>query len=94
MVTYGGMSKKPVIISTGAFIFRDLRFRGFWMTEWNKIHEAKEREDMLFELAQMVKGSHLKVSTQSFHYTDYINAVKESMKPYQTAKSLLVFDSQ
>ncbi|XP_042428539.1 enoyl-[acyl-carrier-protein] reductase, mitochondrial-like [Zingiber officinale] len=31
MVTYGGMSKKPVTVSTSLFIFKDLSLRGFWL---------------------------------------------------------------
>jgi trans-2-enoyl-CoA reductase len=34
VVTYGGMSKEPVKVPTGALIFNDLRFVGFWMSEW------------------------------------------------------------
>jgi trans-2-enoyl-CoA reductase len=34
LVTYGGMSRKPLQLSTGSFIFRDLRARGFWLTQW------------------------------------------------------------
>jgi mitochondrial enoyl-[acyl-carrier protein] reductase / trans-2-enoyl-CoA reductase len=34
LVTYGGMSRQPISISTGQLIFKDLRFAGFWMTRW------------------------------------------------------------
>ena len=34
VVTYGGMSKKPVIAGTGHLIFGDVCLRGFWMTRW------------------------------------------------------------
>ncbi|KFV50986.1 hypothetical protein N341_09116, partial [Tyto alba] len=36
MVTYGGMAKQPVMVPVSAFIFRDVRLRGFWMTQWRK----------------------------------------------------------
>lgn len=32
MVTYGGMSMQPVTIPTSLLIFKDLRFRGFWLS--------------------------------------------------------------
>ncbi|XP_005058434.1 PREDICTED: trans-2-enoyl-CoA reductase, mitochondrial isoform X3 [Ficedula albicollis] len=38
MVTYGGMAKQPVMVPVSAFIFRDVRLRGFWMTQWRKDH--------------------------------------------------------
>ena len=31
-VSYGSMSKQPLSIPSGLLIFRDLRFRGFWLT--------------------------------------------------------------
>jgi hypothetical protein len=34
MVTYGGMSRQPVTVSTTAFIFKDVTLRGFWMSRW------------------------------------------------------------
>jgi trans-2-enoyl-CoA reductase len=32
MVTYGGMSMQPVSIPTSLLIFKDLQFRGFWLS--------------------------------------------------------------
>lgn len=36
LVTYGGMSKRPLLLSTSSFIFKGLTARGFWLTEWVK----------------------------------------------------------
>src|SRR5687768_10746824 len=56
MVTYGGMSKEPVILPTSAFIFKNLICHGFWMTRW---YEDRSNEtarmamlDDLFGLAR------------------------------------------
>ena len=35
IVTYGGMSRQPLVVPTGPLIFKDIRFVGFWMTRWN-----------------------------------------------------------
>lgn len=44
VVTYGAMSKQPVALPTGLLIFRDLRFRGFWLSRWaDADREAKKR---------------------------------------------------
>ena len=32
LVTYGGMSLQPVTVPTSLLIFKDLRFRGFWLS--------------------------------------------------------------
>lgn len=34
LVTYGAMSKQPLMLPTGLLIFRDLRFHGFWLSRW------------------------------------------------------------
>lgn len=34
LVTYGAMSKQPVMLPTGLLIFKDLRFKGFWLSRW------------------------------------------------------------
>ncbi|XP_072465720.1 enoyl-[acyl-carrier-protein] reductase, mitochondrial isoform X3 [Notamacropus eugenii] len=36
MVTYGGMARQPITASVSSFIFKDLKLRGFWMTQWKK----------------------------------------------------------
>ncbi|GFH33178.1 predicted protein, partial [Haematococcus lacustris] len=32
LVTYGGMSMQPVTIPTSLLIFKDLQFKGFWLS--------------------------------------------------------------
>lgn len=34
IITYGGMSKKPLTFPTGPFIFKDIVARGYWLTRW------------------------------------------------------------
>lgn len=44
LVTYGAMSKQPVMLPTGLLIFNDLRFRGFWLSRWaNADPEGKKK---------------------------------------------------
>jgi trans-2-enoyl-CoA reductase len=35
LVTYGGMSKQPVILPTALLIFKDIKFDGFWVSRWS-----------------------------------------------------------
>lgn len=43
MVTYGAMSKQPVTLPTGALIFQNISFDGFWVSRWSEANpEAKE----------------------------------------------------
>ncbi|XP_012289218.1 enoyl-[acyl-carrier-protein] reductase, mitochondrial [Orussus abietinus] len=62
MVTYGGMSREPVTVPTASLIFKDLTFKGFWMSAWYKKHYgSKEQIDMINEIAQLFKEKKLVV---------------------------------
>lgn len=44
LVTYGGMSRQPLVVPTSAFIFKNIKLVGYWMTRWNWQHRnSKER---------------------------------------------------
>ena len=54
LVTYGAMSKEALKIPNGFLIFRDLDFRGFWLTRWLRTASQSERDavfDGVFHLA-------------------------------------------
>ncbi|ALC42203.1 CG16935 [Drosophila busckii] len=56
MVTYGGMSREPVTVATGPLIFKDIAFRGFWMTRWSKEnYNSTERTQMFKELCLLME---------------------------------------
>jgi mitochondrial enoyl-[acyl-carrier protein] reductase / trans-2-enoyl-CoA reductase len=55
LVTYGAMSREALKIPNGFLIFRDIRFRGFWLTNWLRKATAADRGEMfahVFELAR------------------------------------------
>lgn len=61
MVTYGGMSRDPVSVPTSALVFRDITFKGFWMTRWYREHRGKEEhKKMLDDLMGYMKEKQLK----------------------------------
>lgn len=61
MVTYGGMSREPVTIPTSAFIFKNISFRGYWMTKWTSNNrQSPERRKMIEELASYMSSGKLK----------------------------------
>ncbi|KAH8300654.1 hypothetical protein KR018_001745 [Drosophila ironensis] len=56
MVTYGGMSREPVTVATGPLIFKDVAFKGFWMTRWSKEnYSAPERTEMFQEIFSLME---------------------------------------
>lgn len=47
LVTYGAMSKEALKIPNGFLIFRDLVFRGFWLTRWLRAASPADRDTLL-----------------------------------------------
>ena len=35
VITYGAMSKQPVNLPMGLLIFKDISFKGFWVSKWS-----------------------------------------------------------
>lgn len=50
LVTYGAMSREALTIPNSALIFKDIAFRGFWVSKWSKENSLEERKKMYNEL--------------------------------------------
>ncbi|OIS95673.1 putative trans-2-enoyl-coa reductase, mitochondrial [Nicotiana attenuata] len=90
MVTYGGMSKEPVTVSTSYFIFKDITLKGFWLQEW-KLDQAKYRDwiDYLLALARVGK---LKYEMEMVPFNDFHIALGKAMgKQGSRGKQVLKF---
>lgn len=74
-VTYGGMSREPVVVPTSALIFQDVQIRGFWMSEWYKTHTRADRMAILDALAGMVRKGQLSFTFQHARLEDYQQAL-------------------
>ncbi len=54
LVTYGAMSREALKVPNGFLIFRDLAFRGFWLTRWMREASAADQAEVyaaIFRLA-------------------------------------------
>ncbi|XP_065506682.1 enoyl-[acyl-carrier-protein] reductase, mitochondrial isoform X2 [Caloenas nicobarica] len=93
MVTYGGMAKQPVMVPVSAFIFRDVRLRGFWMSQWRKDH-AQDRDSvtsMMDALFQLIRRGQLSApACTQVPLQDYKAALENSMKPFTSSKQILL----
>ncbi|MBU3666084.1 MAG: zinc-binding dehydrogenase [Chthoniobacterales bacterium] len=56
LATYGAMSKEALKIPNGFLIFRDLCFRGFWLTRWLKTADAAACTSMFGEIFRLAAG--------------------------------------
>ena len=55
MVTYGGMSRKPVSLATSHLIFKQIQLHGFWMGQWNEREGRSEaRMEMYREVGELI----------------------------------------
>jgi len=60
MVTYGGMSRKPVMAATSHLIFQDIRLAGFWMGQWYERQGRSEaRLEMYRDITDMISAGNL-----------------------------------
>ena len=61
LVSYGGMSRKPMVVPPGSLIFKRQTIRGFWLLYWYQSAESDEIAAMFDHLAPLVAAG--KVST-------------------------------
>lgn len=91
LVTYGGMSKLPLTISTACLIFNDIRLRGYWMTHWNSAHSKEERAMLLKEITDIIKKGGLKPPVcRKVKFDNFLDGVTKCMEPYVSEKQVLV----
>ncbi|TYZ65930.1 hypothetical protein PybrP1_006133 [[Pythium] brassicae (nom. inval.)] len=91
-VTYGGMSKEPVTVGTGALIFHDITLKGFWMTEWAKHAPVEQREAMLRELAGLVEAGKLRTWIETYKFADFEDAVIAAVNRSTKRKIVLLME--
>ncbi|ODM94007.1 Trans-2-enoyl-CoA reductase, mitochondrial [Orchesella cincta] len=93
MVTYGGMSRQPVIIPTSHLIFNDIKIKGFWMTRWNGENSIESRSKMLNEIASLMSTTKFLPPEHKFvPLAKYREALENTMKGYTGVKYILSFD--
>jgi len=73
-ITYGAMSRKPLTISNGLMIFRDLQLRGLWVSRWLesaphdeviKVYDNLVSHVITGKLVQPVDSTHL---LENYHH--------------------------
>lgn len=92
IVTYGGMSKKPLTIPTGALIFKEVKIVGYWNTQWNFEHrDSNEKKDMYKNLCNLMRDCKLIPSpSELIPFSNFQVAVDKSLEGFQNQKKVLV----
>ncbi|KAH6822074.1 Polyketide synthase [Perilla frutescens var. hirtella] len=79
MVTYGGMSKKPITVSTSSFIFKDLSLRGFWLQKWLSSDKAMESREMIDYLLSLTRSGELKYDMELCPFDQFPTALDKAL---------------
>lgn len=93
LVTYGGMAKQPVTVPVSALIFKDVKVRGFWVTQWKRDnrHDDDALRHMLDELCILIGAGKLSAPTcTQIQLQDFQKALENAMKPYVSTKQVFV----
>jgi len=96
MVTYGGMSIRPVTIPTRSFIFNDITLKGFWMSRWYSNHSIEEKTKLLNTLIELVQDNKLRLWTERHQFVDGFDVALERAQNTQSRdrKVLFMFDNK
>ncbi|GFR88421.1 enoyl-[acyl-carrier-protein] reductase, mitochondrial [Elysia marginata] len=88
MITYGGMSKKPIIAPTGALLFKEIKLFGYWNTNWNRLHKFDlKRFEMLSDICRLIKNSKFNPPECEFYsLSDYEKAVERATSGFKNCK--------
>ncbi len=90
MLTYGAMSRQPLTVPNGLFIFNDLRMCGFWITSWYQASTREARMEMLEKLATFAMAGDLKLPVERLYpLAAWKEALRHASQPNRSGKILL-----
>ena len=97
LVTYGGMSKQPVTLPTGLLIFKNLKFEGFWVSNWSE-RFPDEKKNTIREVLQLYREGRFKDTKMEEVKWDWdtpadtlIKAVSGTLEGHRKGKGIFIF---
>lgn len=98
LVTYGNMARRPIRLGASSMIFRDIVYRGFWVSRWGATH-PEEREKTIGEIIGLMRRAvpleHWAFETHWKQDTPKKNLVNAVMSTFsltkRTGKQIFVF---
>ncbi|CAH1432380.1 unnamed protein product [Lactuca virosa] len=79
MVTFGGMAKKPVTVSTSSFIFKELSLKGFWLQKWISSDRKEECREMIDYLLGLIREGKLKYDMELAPFNEFHTALDKAL---------------
>ena len=72
LVSYGGMSRKPMVVQPGSLIFKKQRIRGFWLLYWYQSAKPDEITAMFDHLAPLVAAGTISTPVAATYRFDQV----------------------
>lgn len=88
-ITYGAMGRRPLTVPNGLLIFKDLQFRGLWITKWIEHASEAEISEVYAHLSKLVAAGELLQPVEAvFPLEEYPDAVARSITSGREGKIL------
>lgn len=89
LVTYGAMSRQPLRIPNGLLIFKDLRWRGFWISQWYREASAGAIDALFSELFPLVRNGILHTPVERIYPLEEVaSALRHAAESGRSGKIL------
>lgn len=89
IVTYGGMSRRPVSLPIDLLAYRGIKLKGFWVSQWYKDHSLEDRQHMMDDIIGMIRQNQLTSFYEMHDLDDFAHAMQQHMEPFRLRKILL-----
>lgn len=90
-VTYGAMARRPLTIPNGLLIFKNLQFRGLWITKWIENAPREEVVEVYARLAGKLRDGEISMPVDRiFRLGDFPDAIGAMGEAGRNGKILLV----
>jgi len=92
MVTYGGMSRKPITIPTSLLLFKNISLKGFWLSKWIEEHSVDERLKMYDSLFNLIRRGRLMLWMEKWKFNQFTSALNRVNEPFRNRKVVLTME--
>jgi trans-2-enoyl-CoA reductase len=92
LVTYGGMSKRPISVPVDLMTYKQLKLKGFWITAWYEEHGLAAMSSMMADLVTMVRNKKLTLFHELHDFDDFDHALRRSQEAFRLRKVVLNMD--
>lgn len=92
LFVYGALSLKPIPVNSGLMIFKNLRIKGFWLSNWLMSLSKEERSEVIPKVLDLLTHQSLKTHVEAeYELEDFAKAIAHMEKPGRNGKILFNF---